>query len=408
MTALQEASTNLPDDADGMALRHGVVHAVMMLASLLALLLLPPLRIVQGLVEWLKRRVDRFDVRVQMGLALGLTALTVPSLYLDDWRYYSTANQARKMLGLNGGFSMWCCLGFIVSFQLTLEGTLHKAAMRACGTIAGVVCGWSAIQTVGTNNVGLIVWLLLSYVAAVWIAATPRNPLLGFNPSWGYAAQLFTYTETIIVIEAAIGLDEGGLLAIGRLLGQLTGISVAILVALLIRVHTRQVARERVAGAFELCAAVMGTLCKGTTSADSLLAAAEAKLDSVQIVLDDAKVEYIARGHERILGPGGCGLQEAREVVAKSCRIAESMCGDEEVANSVPVAAWEAAELALQEASMRLRDCPQKVGLPRSSFPGISMQSACTEVAWLLDHVVARANAAGLEAVNPDGPAPTE
>jgi len=177
--------------------------------------------------------------------------------------------------------------------------------------------------------------------------------------------------------------------------------------ALLIRVRTRQVARERVAGAFELCAAAMGTLrkelgsCKGTSSAHSLLAAAEAKLDSVQIVLDDAKVEYIARGHERILGPTGCGLQEAREVVADSCRIAESICGDEEVGN-VAVATWEAAELAFQEASMRLRDCPQKDGLPRSSFPGASMQPACTEVAWLLGHAVARAHAAGVEVVSED------
>lgn len=53
---------------------------------------------------------------------------------------------------------------------------------------------------------------------------------LGFHPSYGYAFQLFTYTETIIIIEGFLGVGTRDELVVSRLLGQLIGIAAAALV----------------------------------------------------------------------------------------------------------------------------------------------------------------------------------
>lgn len=94
-----------------------------------------------------------------------------------------------------------------------------KSGLRILGTCSGCFSAWIALRLFPTNKEALITWLLVTYGIAVAFGSNPNNRLLGFNIAWGYAAQLFTYTQTIIVIEGYVGVASVSNLVVSRLLG---------------------------------------------------------------------------------------------------------------------------------------------------------------------------------------------
>eukprot|EP00658_Telonema_sp_P-2_P026429 TRINITY_DN20670_c0_g1_i3.p1 TRINITY_DN20670_c0_g1~~TRINITY_DN20670_c0_g1_i3.p1 ORF type:complete len:346 (-),score=91.66 TRINITY_DN20670_c0_g1_i3:201-1238(-) len=107
---------------------------------------------------------------------------------------------------------------------------MHKSLLRAMGTCVGAFCAWFALAVLPDSKIWLIGWLVMTFFVATLVSCDPVDPRLGFHPSFGYAFQLFTYTQTIIVVEGYIGVGSRDELVVSRLLGQLLGILSAVLV----------------------------------------------------------------------------------------------------------------------------------------------------------------------------------
>jgi hypothetical protein len=423
-------SENIRENENGWLLRHGLIHnsmdlattalqlcdlracskgsfrgfarsTGMMVAGFLVPSLVPFYRIVQPVLMCIKGQrlgggFDWHDIRIQLGLTIGVVLLVFPSLYFEGWAEFGITDM-EKQIHLRGHFSYWAVLGFIVSYTPTLEGAVLRSTMRALGTFGAALAAWAGVAICGpTNHTALIIWLLVSYALAVAVGANPRNPLYGFNLSWGYAAQVFTYSQTIIVVEAAVGIGEDESLALSRLLAQLVGISTALLMSVCVWVRTRTAAKTRIAHAFTLLALMVKQLsanaldAKSASSFDAprqLLAAVEEKLDEAQAALDDSKAEVTRQGSQWILGPGGVGMEEARAIVGDCYRVL-SLIQDGDVRPSDAVIA--AVEEAFGQAAETLRTGTVET----KAYLGVE-ETEVSEVTWLLARAANCARVAG-------------
>lgn len=427
----------MPETEYGWTIRHGIIHhaliladdtiklcelrnrstatvggavksGAMMLAGFLAPGLVPFYRMVQPLLMCIRGRAlgggfDLYDLRIQFGLTAGVVLLVLPSLYSEGWSNFGVTLGLARQVGLRGNFTFWAVLGFIVSYTPTLEGAVHRSGLRAMGTIAGSGAAWLGVTIFGPDNhTALIIWLLLSYALAVGAGANSQNKLLGFNLSWGYAAQLFTYTQTIIVVEAALGIGSAGMLTASRLLAQLLGIVVALLMSVLLWVRAGAAAKQRIAHGLELCASAMEQLSTDGEAKlhakfgpNELLQAAEEKLEHAQVALDDAKLEFMPKLTGRILGPGGVGMDEARSILADCRRI---LCLSES-GRKLPSGGLAAAESMISQAAERLRSTSAKpaVDAPRE------VEEDSSEVGWLCLRIANAACQAGIACTDENG-----
>lgn len=128
-------------------------------------------------------------------------------------------------------FGGWFTLGFITTFCLTLEGTVHKGSLRIIGTCAGAFSAWLALVCFEDSIYGLIAWMSVTNFVVFSTTSHTENPLLGSNPSFGYAAQLFTYTQSIIVISVFKKIGSRDYITLNRLLANLSGIVVSIILS---------------------------------------------------------------------------------------------------------------------------------------------------------------------------------
>lgn len=128
-------------------------------------------------------------------------------------------------------FGGWFTLGFITTFCLTLEGTIHKGCLRILGTCAGALSAWLALLCFPDSIYGLIAWMCITNFVTFSTTTHTENPLLGSHPSFGYAAQLFTYTQSIIVISVFKEIGSRDYITLNRLLANVSGIVVSVLVS---------------------------------------------------------------------------------------------------------------------------------------------------------------------------------
>lgn len=270
--------------------------------------------------------------------------------------------------------------------------------MRILGTLLGAASALVCVAVCGKNTTAIILYLLASYAVAVARAANPINALLGFNISWGYAAQLFTYTQTIIVIEATLGMDTIEDLAKTRVLGQLLGIGTALVCSLMIFVRACPTTKARVADAFELLDAGLNELCENQEkAAEECFAAAEAKLEAAQLILDDAKVDVIHGSRQLMVRPAVQGLEHARNALnhardaLQDCRRLVQLLAHGRVAMPDELAAeGKNTGLVFKDAAERLR-------LGKSSSPTHLQDSRpASEYAWLMQRAASSARLAAL------------
>lgn len=200
----------------------------------------------------MKRRLSEFlDFCVCFRFVLGTTALVglvllVPEFSQRLWTGSVSEKDVNTVLEGNakidigllriGKASSWTLLGFLTCLNSTLEGTLKRSCLRLIGVITGTFFAWLCLLAFPTNQLMHGVWLCVTEFIVVVLAAHPTMPQLGFHPSWGYAAQLFTYQQTIIVVESYLNptrypRDE---IVVQRLIGQCIGIGAAVLTALLV------------------------------------------------------------------------------------------------------------------------------------------------------------------------------
>lgn len=141
----------------------------------------------------------------------------------------------------------WTCLGFLTAYVPTAEGTLRRGLLRLSGVVVGSFSAWlclllsDRLPGAGTRNYEAtittfqIAWMVVTSFVAVFFTANRDQPLLGFRPSFGYGAQLFTYQQAIIILSvhnsANLNRDE---VVVERLLSQIFGIAFAIAISWLI------------------------------------------------------------------------------------------------------------------------------------------------------------------------------
>jgi hypothetical protein len=164
----------------------------------------------------------------------GVAILVALPIFSQSYRYWGTDSPSRhdNQLGIAGKFASWAALGFLVGLMPSPENTLHKTMLRIVGTLAGGLMALAAVGVCGSDNsTGLLVWLVCTLGVSVAVSCHAEDPLLGYNVSYGYAFQLFTYTQAIVVIEAYHQVSSVGQLFVSRVFGQLVGTLVAVAIS---------------------------------------------------------------------------------------------------------------------------------------------------------------------------------
>lgn len=122
----------------------------------------------------------------------------------------------------------WSMLGFLVTFTPTAQSTIKRAILRATGVLLGSLSGWLVLICFPTWPYAHGCWLSVTASVVVFVSSVGPH---GFHPSWGYAAQVFLFQQTIICVESYLSNGAYGAndIAKSRLVGQSIGILTALI-----------------------------------------------------------------------------------------------------------------------------------------------------------------------------------
>ncbi|VEU40287.1 unnamed protein product [Pseudo-nitzschia multistriata] len=178
--------------------------------------------------------------------ALGLTLLMVFLIY---WPAYKTGfvvmmNEDDPFRSLfaqqNGG---WAMIAYGFATPQTVEGSAKKGLLRMLGTVTGAFSAWLALIacanesfTFNYNNYAIVAWLTITSLLATFVG-TERgfNARMGLSSDYGFGPIYFVVTQIIIVSYGYYLFDTAkpSDIAINRMIANLVGISMAIVVGLL-------------------------------------------------------------------------------------------------------------------------------------------------------------------------------
>lgn len=235
--------------------------------------LLYSLRSVAWFWKWTKERWwKKKQVIWTLKFTLGLAALVAPTVFSPAFRKWELAGGGTMSGGYvqvrgqpPGRFSGWFPLGFITTFSITLEGSVHKGALRALGTCVGALSAWLALLFFESSIYGLIAWMCVTNFVAYLTTTNPTEPLLGTNPTYGYAVHLFSITQAIIVLSAYRGLGERDQLTLNRMVANICGILTSIIVSAIIPFKTNKTVHEILDSGLYLCTSLTETMLNKVT-----------------------------------------------------------------------------------------------------------------------------------------------
>jgi len=239
--------------------------------------LLYSLKSVAWFWKWMKERWwKKKQVIWTLKFTVGLAALVAPTVFSPAFRIWELAGGGTMPGGLEqvkgqppGRFSGWFPLGFITTFSITLEGSVHKGALRALGTCAGAFSAWLALLLLESSIYGLITWMCVTNFVAYLTTTHPGNPLLGTNPTYGYAVHLFSITQAIIVISTYRELGDRDQLALNRMVANICGIVTSIIVSAIIPFKTNKTVHEILDSGLYLCTSITETMLKKVTRVEA-------------------------------------------------------------------------------------------------------------------------------------------
>ena len=140
-------------------------------------------------------------------------------------------------------FAGWETIAFVMAFTQTTEGTLKKGTLRALGTCVGTFSGWLALTactSTGSNGEddinpsGVVAWLSVTYfIVTLFPFENGPRARLGMNPDYGYGVQLYILTQSIVVLYAFNGAGTKDDLVANRIVANLVGIAMAVVIALI-------------------------------------------------------------------------------------------------------------------------------------------------------------------------------
>jgi hypothetical protein len=161
----------------------------------------------------------------------------VASVY---WNKYSDfAIETNK--GTSGAvFTGWQMLAYTFTFQATMECTVKKGLMRGLGTCLGgfmawlgvIICSWSYDDDAVINPYGLIAWLTIASGIAGYFTVEPGFAArLGKGYDHGFTGEYFILALSLIALEVYHGAGSKNALTVNRIVSNLAGIGMAMLVA---------------------------------------------------------------------------------------------------------------------------------------------------------------------------------
>jgi len=141
---------------------------------------------------------------------------------------------------LNGG---WAMIAYCFATTQSTEGSVKKGILRALGTVAGGFLGWVALRVCqdsrfesGFNPYGLVSWLTITSTLATY-SATNRGffARLGLSSDFSFGPIYFVITEVVVIMYCELFFGPDGIndVAVNRVISNLVGIGVAVLLALL-------------------------------------------------------------------------------------------------------------------------------------------------------------------------------
>eukprot|EP01054_Gregarina_sp_Poly1_P010452 Gregarina_sp_Poly_1__10451@NODE_759_length_6404_cov_52_217611_g560_i0_p1_GENE_NODE_759_length_6404_cov_52_217611_g560_i0NODE_759_length_6404_cov_52_217611_g560_i0_p1_ORF_typecomplete_len962_score139_08FUSC/PF04632_12/2_1e02FUSC/PF04632_12/8_7e15FUSC/PF04632_12/2_2e03ALMT/PF11744_8/2e11FUSC_2/PF13515_6/2_4e11ArAE_2_N/PF10337_9/0_0048ArAE_1/PF06081_11/3_2e03ArAE_1/PF06081_11/0_025_NODE_759_length_6404_cov_52_217611_g560_i022805165 len=226
---------------------------------------------------------DKFAFRGRLRFAVGSTLTLAFILCADRWANLRFTNDPPSSIFLNsstfarlaeagvsihadlllkGPLGGWTFLGFLVCFALSWQSTLKRAVVRLTGIALACLNAWLCLRACGEHEWGHYVWLTITIFIATWIYVSPSNPWIAAHPHWGYAGQVFTYTSTILVVEAHLGEAGPNEIVLQRFCGQLVGASFAVVCSLLVfPVSVDRAIRVNVADQLPAVSDTLAALC---------------------------------------------------------------------------------------------------------------------------------------------------
>ena len=121
------------------------------------------------------------------------------------------------------------------AFLGLLQGTVKKCVLRLGGTCIGAFSAWALIKATGDNKYGSVVWLTVTAFPAVF-ASVERTPGLrqrSRSEDFGYGGFYFVLTQSVIVMEYLGGLGDGDDLVVNRLISNISGILMAMVLSVI-------------------------------------------------------------------------------------------------------------------------------------------------------------------------------
>ena len=138
-------------------------------------------------------------------------------------------------------FAGWALLAYIFASMPTVEGSTKKGLLRAAGTIAGAFSAWIAVLVCSGGSydpnpdispVALGAWLAVTGpFFAYWFIPPGPAALMGFDPDVGYFSMYFVMTQAVVAMDIYGGSGTRGEVVVNRIVGNLTGIAMAMVVA---------------------------------------------------------------------------------------------------------------------------------------------------------------------------------
>lgn len=171
--------------------------------------------------------VDGIKVLWALKFSVGATLLLIKVLY---WKNYEKFDDQG-----------WQLVSYAFASTFTSEGTVKKSGLRFVGTLVGGFSAWLGLTVCASssydneiNPYGLIAWMTATTAITIYLGTeTGFLARMGTSHDYGYAAQLFVVTQSIITLYAVNGQGTKDELVVGRIVSNIDGIFVAIVFALL-------------------------------------------------------------------------------------------------------------------------------------------------------------------------------
>ena len=165
----------------------------------------------------------------------------VSVLYILQVYYPASSSFAIPVITADGNtvsFVGWIIIGYLNATTPTLQGTLKKGVARFGGTVLGAFSAWSATKVCGTypntSRVGLLAWLtIVAFVVIFWCIQPGVMSMMGQRREVGTLGMYFLMTQALIALEAVDGAHDINDLTLNRMVSQLVGITMAMIVAII-------------------------------------------------------------------------------------------------------------------------------------------------------------------------------